>query len=76
MTAAYYGWAQRRIEERPLVNGHDIMRATGLPPGRELGRVVKAVREAQLEGSVGTPEQALAYARDLLAGSAAEHSAG
>ncbi len=68
MTAAYYGWAEDRIEEKPLVNGHDIMRATGLAPGPGLGRVVAAVREAQLDREISTSDEALALARDVAAG--------
>jgi poly(A) polymerase len=70
MAEAYYGWAERRIEAKPLVDGRQLMEATGLPPGPELGRVVNAVREAQLDGQVTSRDQALAYARDLTASAA------
>lgn len=65
MADAYYGWAAARITERPLVNGRDLMAVTGLQPSPELGRVVAAVREAQLERRVTSREEALAYGRDV-----------
>jgi poly(A) polymerase len=48
-----------------LVNGHDLMRALGIPPGPEVGRLLEALREAQLTGRVRTRSQALALARRL-----------
>ncbi|HEY3317894.1 MAG TPA: HD domain-containing protein [Coriobacteriia bacterium] len=67
MADAYYGWAAARITERPLVDGRELMAATGLPPGPALGRVVAAIREAQLDRRVTSRDEALAYAKDLVA---------
>jgi hypothetical protein len=38
----------------------------GVPPGPEVGRIVRAVYELQLDGAVRTPEEARAAARRLL----------
>jgi len=49
----------------PLLRGRDVL-ALGLTPGPEVGRVIKAVYELQLDGIVSTPEQARAEARRMV----------
>ncbi len=46
----------------PLLTGRDLL-ALGLPPGRQVGRILGEVRQAQLEGHLSSPEAALAWAR-------------
>ncbi len=46
----------------PLVTGHDLM-ALGWKPGPHFGPVLEAVQTAQLEGTLATPEQAIAWVR-------------
>lgn len=77
--AAYVGWilGQQASEVdlvRParLVTGHDLMRELDVPPGPLLGRLLAEVAEEQAEGTVRTREQALAFARDLLARAAVD----
>lgn len=48
----------------PLVDGHDLMKALGLPPGKEVGRLLNLVREAQLDGEISSRDEALALARE------------
>ena len=55
-----------RIEQRPLINGRDLI-GRGASPGPALGRVLAAVREAQLTGTVQDREAALAMATRLMA---------
>jgi tRNA nucleotidyltransferase (CCA-adding enzyme) len=50
----------------PLLRGRDLL-ALGLPPGPEVGRIVKAVYEKQLDGVVGTHDEARHEAERLLA---------
>jgi len=57
-----------RLAAAPLINGRELMEALGLEPGREVGRLLGAVREAQLDGQVHNRGQALAWARRLHAG--------
>jgi poly(A) polymerase len=52
----------------PLITGHDLMEL-GLSPGPRFKTLLDAVREAQLEGTVTTKEQALALVDRLLANS-------
>lgn len=47
-----------------LITGDDLI-ALGLNPGPEFSRILTAVEDAQLEGSIGTREEALALARSL-----------
>jgi tRNA nucleotidyltransferase (CCA-adding enzyme) len=66
-------WFRERVRELeahrpppPLLRGRDLL-ALGLSPGPEVGRLLRAVYERQLDGAVTTPEEALAAARELLA---------
>lgn len=49
----------------PLLKGRDVL-ALGVPPGPEVGRVVRAVYERQLDGAVASLDEARAEARRLL----------
>jgi tRNA nucleotidyltransferase (CCA-adding enzyme) len=49
----------------PLLRGRDVV-ALGVAPGPEVGRIVRAVYELQLDGAVRTPEEARAEARRLV----------
>jgi tRNA nucleotidyltransferase/poly(A) polymerase len=48
---------------QPLLGGNEIAELTGLTPGRELGRVKRALLEAQLDGAVTTEEEAVAMVK-------------
>jgi tRNA nucleotidyltransferase (CCA-adding enzyme) len=49
----------------PLLKGRDVL-ALGVAPGPEVGRIVRAVYEKQLDGEVKDAEAAVAAARGLL----------
>ncbi len=66
----YLAWVLRsRFEDETLVSpprlvtGHDVMAELGLEPGPEVGRVLRAIEEAQASGEITTREEALALAR-------------
>lgn len=61
-------WEKREETIAPpiLLNGHEVMTALGLSPGRRVGQALEAVREAQAAGEVGTREEALVFARAWL----------
>lgn len=59
-------WSEVDLNPPPLVTGHDLMRR-GLEPGPLYRRLLEAVREAQLEGTIGTPQQALELVDRLVA---------
>lgn len=51
----------------PLLGGRDVMAALGLAPGPAVGAVLAAVAEAQALGEVRDRDEALAYARGIVA---------
>lgn len=57
-----------RLAAPPLINGRELMDALGLAPGREVGRLLGLVREAQLDGEVSNRDEALALARQIHGG--------
>ena len=63
------GLAQREgnilFDPPRLLSGGDVQQLLGIPPGREVGRVLDAVRSAQVDGTVRTREEAMAMARSL-----------
>jgi tRNA nucleotidyltransferase (CCA-adding enzyme) len=66
-------WFRERVRQldvavRPpeaILKGRDVI-ALGVSPGPEIGRVLKAVYERQLDGAVTTVEEARAEARRIL----------
>ncbi|MBU4576422.1 MAG: HD domain-containing protein [Proteobacteria bacterium] len=48
----------------PLLDGHELMQVLGLPTGKEVGRLLTLVREAQLDGEISSKDEALALARE------------
>jgi tRNA nucleotidyltransferase (CCA-adding enzyme) len=74
-------WFRERVQQlevevrppEPILRGRDVL-ALGVQPGPEVGRVVRAVYERQLDGMVTTLEEARAEARMMLESD--DHSAG
>jgi poly(A) polymerase len=58
---------REELDPPPLVTGNDL-KALGLRPGPEFKRLLDAVREAQLDGTVRTRDDALALVRERLPG--------
>ncbi len=48
-----------------LIDGDELMQATGLSPGREVGIFLDKIRAAQVDGKIRTREEALALARSM-----------
>ena len=55
-----------QINPPALINGHDLQKL-GVLPGKQLGRILDAVKNAQLDGAVQNRHEALALARKLAA---------
>lgn len=51
------------FSSRPLLDGAEIERLTGVAPGPDLGRIKRALLEAQLRGEVSSVEQAETFVR-------------
>jgi poly(A) polymerase len=58
-------WSQEELNPPPLITGHDLTRH-GLEPGPLFKRLLDAVREAQLDGTISTPKQAMEMVDRLL----------
>ncbi|HEY81562.1 MAG TPA: hypothetical protein G4O05_10890 [Caldilineae bacterium] len=68
-------WLQPFLEERdappaPLLNGEEIIQRFHLKPGPEIGRLLKALQEAQAVGEVQTREEAIRFLQSQLASDA------
>jgi poly(A) polymerase len=50
-------WTEADLNPPPLITGHDLVRRR-LQPGPQFKALLDAVREAQLDGTIKTPEQA------------------
>ena len=63
-----YHWDREaeRMKAPPLVNGHDLLDSLGLEPGKQIGRLLEAVREAQAVGEVHTRGEAMELVRSLI----------
>lgn len=78
---------EQRIEEvlekedlmamRPMLNGHQLMEAFGIEPGPMVGRILKGLLAAQIDGELDNEDDAWALARrihDEEAGGVAERT--
>ena len=59
-------WPEAKLNPPPLLTGDTLVEA-GLVPGRNYGHLLDATRDAQLDGHITTPEEALEYAKKLAA---------
>jgi tRNA nucleotidyltransferase/poly(A) polymerase len=66
LLAEYWTRLARDVAPAPLVSGNDLMAELGLPPGKRIGELLEAIREAQAMGEVSTQGEALALARKLV----------
>ena len=61
-------WSAEDLNPPPLVTGHDLARL-GLEPGPIYKRLLDAVREAQLDGTVKNTKEAMELVQRLLTSS-------
>ncbi|HET8944668.1 MAG TPA: HD domain-containing protein [Dehalococcoidia bacterium] len=54
-----------------LIDGDELMAELGIPPGKELGKILEMIREGQAAGEVKSREDGLRLARAYLEGSSA-----
>jgi tRNA nucleotidyltransferase/poly(A) polymerase len=59
----FYDTVYRLIQEHPLVTGHDLIAELGIPPGSEVGRLLREIRTRQVLGALSTRDEALRWAR-------------
>ena len=66
MFETYFSQREEIVAPPPLVNGNDIMQELSLPPGKQIGVILEAIREAQASGEVMMREDALKIAKQVL----------
>jgi poly(A) polymerase len=59
-------WSQEDLNPDPLLTGNDLQEAMRLQPGPRFKQLLDEVREAQLDGTITTKEQALDLVKRLL----------
>ncbi len=57
-------WPADRLDPPPLLRGDDLVNH-GIPAGPAYRSILQAIREAQLDGKITTPDQAIAALDDL-----------
>ncbi|MBI5304800.1 MAG: CCA tRNA nucleotidyltransferase [Chloroflexi bacterium] len=60
---AYFRAHETVIAPPPLLDGRSLMNELRLEPGKHIGELLDAIREAQAAGEVNTREEAFAFAR-------------
>jgi tRNA nucleotidyltransferase/poly(A) polymerase len=63
---AYWERSEEIVSPPRYLSGHDLMQTFGLKPGRVLGKLLAAIREAQAVGEIHSREEALSYARQWI----------
>jgi len=63
----YWEKREETISPPRLLDGNELMKELNLEPGRVVGQLLEAIREAQAIGQVATREQAIQFANDWLA---------
>ncbi|MCI0492933.1 MAG: CCA tRNA nucleotidyltransferase [Planctomycetes bacterium] len=58
-------WPAERLNPPPLIDGSDLIRQ-GIPPGPRFAMLLEHVRDAQLEGTIHSRDEALALADRLI----------
>ncbi|MDX1378033.1 MAG: HD domain-containing protein [Anaerolineales bacterium] len=62
----YWEKPEETITPPRLLDGNDLMKELDLEPGRNVGQLLEAVREAQATGKIATREQAIIFARKKM----------
>jgi tRNA nucleotidyltransferase/poly(A) polymerase len=62
----YFEKREETIAPPRLVDGNDLMQELNLQPGRIIGQLLEAIREAQATGTITTRKQALAFAHGWM----------
>jgi tRNA nucleotidyltransferase/poly(A) polymerase len=62
----YWEKPEETVSPPRLLDGNELMRELGLEPGRIVGQLLEAIREAQATGKIGTREEAIQFARNWL----------
>ncbi len=50
--------------QKPLLSGYDIMDILNIKPGPKVGKIIKALLDAQAEGKIKTKEEAISFIKE------------
>ncbi len=59
----YASWPEEEVRPKPLLTGRELI-AAGYSPGPAFKEILQTVEDAQLEGVIATPEDAMALVRE------------
>jgi putative nucleotidyltransferase with HDIG domain len=62
----YWEKPEETVTPPRLLDGNDLMKELNLEPGRIVGQLLEAIREAQARGRISTREEAISFARDKM----------
>ncbi|NWG34355.1 MAG: HD domain-containing protein [Chloroflexi bacterium] len=62
----YWEKPQETVAPPRLLDGNDLMKELNLTPGRKIGQLLEAIREAQATGKIAAREEAISFARQWL----------
>ncbi len=65
-------WGAELFDPPRLLSGTDLEHDFGIPPGKTMGRILRALEEAQVEGAIASSAQARAWLKDRLASQPAD----
>jgi poly(A) polymerase len=60
---SYTAMPEETVRPEPLLSGRELI-AAGYAPGPQFKEMLQAIEDAQLEGAIGTPEEAMALVRE------------
>ncbi len=64
---AYFEQREEVVAPPVLVNGRDLMQTLNIPPGPEVGRLLRLIQEAQAVGEIKTSDEAIQFAHRIHA---------
>lgn len=70
--AEYYFEEYIAAPPMPLLTGEDIMKLFGIPQGKEVGRMINALRKAEALGKVSNKREAVNYLKKVVGGQCPE----
>jgi len=65
-------WGAELFDPPRLLSGTDLEHDFGIPPGETMGRILRALEEAQVEGAIASSAQARAWLKERLASQPAD----
>jgi poly(A) polymerase len=60
-----YAFTPGATDQSPFLDGHEIMEATGLPPGKKIGHLQSKLLEEQSVGNIRSKEKAIEWVKEF-----------